>query len=314
MASSEIPSTPELRDSATLAEAVDIVREHYCPFIPVVDGSGKLTAVLDEDDLRLALAGRGRLHHSVSTLARPATSMPATPAAPQVTHALVMAGGRGERLRPLTDDTPKPLLPVGGSPLLLRVLGQLASAGVKQCFLSLHYLGDKVRSAVGDGASVGLDVAYLEETDPLGTAGALGLLPDSLRALDGGRLVVINGDILTNVNLTALFAWHERHGNRATVATHLWEVDVPFGLAHFQDQQLERLEEKPTLRLPVNAGVYVFDCDLLCEVPPGQRFDMVTWLNDLASRGLVGQFPIVEEWHDIGSLEAYHRLQPHALD
>lgn len=255
----------------------------------------------------MGLAGKGRTHHSVQTLVRE-DAPPASPDAERsrVARALIMAGGRGSRLRPLTDTTPKPLLPIDGEPLLHRLLRQVADAGVAECWLSTLYLAEKIEASVGDGSRFGLRVRYVREDEPLGTAGALGLLEDA--SDPESAIAVMNGDVYHEVNLRALFAWHTRHGNEATVATQLHEVYVPFGLAHFEGQRLERLEEKPTLRLPVNAGIYVFDEARLADVPRGKAWDMVAWLNVLANADRVGQFPIVERWHDIGSLSEYRKL------
>lgn len=308
-------ATHTLADDATLAEAVTIFAARAHPLLALVDRSGKVSGVLTEEDVRIGLAGRSRPHHSVSTLARDVADCPGLPVdadgrpgpcherRPAIERALIMAGGKGTRLRPLTETTPKPLLDVGGRPLLHAVLDQVASAGVSACWISVCYLADRVRESAGDGSAFGLAVEYVEETEPLGTAGALGLVPPG-----SGPLLVMNGDISSDVNLAALRAWHDRHGNRVTVATHLHEVDVPYGLAHFDGQRLERLEEKPTLRLPVNAGIYLFEPDILAELPRGAPRDMVDWLNELSARGVVGQFPIVERWHDIGSREEYDRL------
>lgn len=273
--------------------------------VAIHDADAKPIGVLLEDDLRLGLAGRSRTHYDVRTLMRVEAPDASTPRA-RATRALIMAGGLGSRLSPLTDSTPKPLLPIDGQPLLHRLLRQVADAGVRECWLSILYLGEQIEESVGDGSAFGLQVRYVRETDPLGTAGALGLVDASSDAQSA--LLVMNGDVYHDVNLRALIAWHTRHGNRATVATQLHEVYVPFGLAHFDGQRLERLEEKPTLRLPVNAGIYVFDEELRTEVPTGQVWDMVEWLNTLASKGCVGQFPIVERWHDIGSLREYRKL------
>lgn len=301
--------------TATLADAASLVGQVLCPRILLLDAQGKAVGQLSEEDIRLALCTEGRPHHPLEGRMRPLDGslpldadgrpMPLPAAGPGkgVREALLMAGGRGTRLSPLTDDCPKPLLPIGGVPLLHRLLRQVAEAGIERAHISLHYLPDKVRESVGSLTIPGLEIAFVEETQPLGTAGALGLLP----RLDS-PVLVMNGDILSSLHLHALFAWHARHGNGVTVATHLHEVHVPFGLAHFRDQHLDRLEEKPTLRLPVNAGVYVFEPGLLAAIPEDQPWDMVDWLNRLSAEGKVGHFPIVEAWHDIGSLEAYQRL------
>jgi dTDP-glucose pyrophosphorylase len=300
---------------ATLAEAAGRFAARCRPFLVLTDPQGAACGVLFEEAVRLGLAGRARAGDGARSLAQPLQALDLTldrdgqlllppPVVPRVRRALLMAGGQGARLRPLTDETPKPLLPVQGRPILHRLLDSVAAIGVEQVFISVHYLADKVRAAVGDGRELGLQIQLLAESTPLGTAGALGLLPAG-----EGPLLVMNGDILTDVNLQALCAWHARHGNTVTIATHLYQIHVPFGLAHFEGQRVTRLEEKPTLRHPVNAGIYLFEPELLDEVPKDGPFDMVTWLNALAARGHAGQFPIVERWHDLGSREEYERLR-----
>ncbi len=310
-----LPSTDHvIPASATFEEAVNRLRGRHLPWLLAVEADGRAAGVLSEEDLRLGLAGTIRLHHGIRPHLAPVdrAGLPldgdgrplpwSPPSPPEVRAALLMAGGRGARLRPLTDDCPKPLLPVEGRPLLHRILEQAAEAGLSRVWISVCYLAAKVKASVGDGSAFGLEIHFLEEKEPLGTAGALGLLDE-----EPERLLVMNGDILSSIHLPSLFAWHERHGNGVTVATFLHEVRVPFGLAHFRGQDLERLEEKPTLRLPVNAGIYLFEGSLLREVPAEGPFDMVRWLNALGRRGACGHFPIVEGWTDIGSLESYER-------
>ncbi len=313
------PDPRVLKEGATLADAARILEDHVCPVFVLVDQEGKLCGLLREEDLRLGLAEKARPHHEALSLAvppevfglregQPLSEVLATdfglPPAPAVRRALLMAGGLGSRLAPLTDNCPKPLLPVQGKPLLHRLLEQLREAGIQRAYLSILYLGEMIRASIGDGSAFGLEVHYVEETQPLGTAGALGLLPE-----EDDPLLVMNGDILSTINLPALFAWHGRHQDLVTVATWLHQVHVPFGLAHFEGPKLLHIEEKPTLRLPVNAGIYLFEAELLKRVPAGKPKDMVTWLNELAEAGEAGQFPIVERWEDIGSLEAYERLK-----
>ncbi len=308
-----------LKPGATLADAAKLLEDHVCPVFALSDDEGGLLGLLREEDLRIGLAEKARPHHEALSLAvppevfglRPGQTVSklrasdfGLPPAPRVDRALLMAGGLGSRLAPLTDNCPKPLLPVQGKPLLHRLLAQVRAAGIQRVYISILYLGDMVRASIGDGSAFGLEVHYVEETEPLGTAGALGLLPD-----EPGPLLVMNGDVLSTINLPALFAWHGRNQNAVTVATWLHQVHVPFGLAHFEGQKLLHIEEKPTLRLPVNAGIYVFEAALLREVPKGKPKDMVAWLNTLAQEDRAGQFPIVERWEDIGSLEAYERLK-----
>lgn len=309
--------------TATLADAADLVGRHLCPRILLVDEAGKAVGQIDEETVRLALCTEGRPHHALADRMQPLDgSLPLDDAGrplpldtggdgtiPKgkgqgITEALLMAGGFGTRLSPLTDNCPKPLLPIHGTPLLHRLLAQVAEAGIRRAHVSLHYLPEMVRESLKDFSQPDLEIDFLEETDPLGTAGAMGMLPEL-----ASPILVMNGDVLSEINLEAFFAWHLRHGNEVTMATHLYEVHVPFGLAHFDTQLIRRLEEKPTLRLPVNAGIYVFQPGRLADVPKGRPWDMVTWLNRLSEKAQVGHFPIVEEWHDIGSLEAYQRLE-----
>jgi dTDP-glucose pyrophosphorylase len=308
-----------LQAGATLSDAAKLLVDHLCPVFLLADEQGGLIALLREEDLRIGLAEKARPHHKALSLAVPPEvyglhegqkvseiegSVLGLPSIPKVNRALLMAGGLGSRLAPLTDHCPKPLLPIKGKPLLHRLLEQVQAAGIQRVFLSILYLGDMVRESIGDGSAFGLEIQYLEETHPLGTAGALGLLPE-----EKSPLLVMNGDILSTINLPSLFAWHGRNKNKVTVATWLHQVHVPFGLAHFEGQKLLHIEEKPTLRLPVNAGIYLFEPELVQGISKGKPRDMVGWLNELAQGGEVGQFPIVENWEDIGSLEAYERLR-----
>jgi dTDP-glucose pyrophosphorylase len=225
---------------------------------------------------------------------------------PPIRDAIVMAGGFGTRLRPLTDDLPKPLLAIGGEPLLCRLLHQLRAAGVARVAISVHYLADKVRDAVGDGSAFGLEVRYLEEDQPLGTGAGLSLLGEV-----EGPFFLVNGDILTDLDLVAFGAHHQLHGLAATVATYLYTAPLPYGVVHHDAASgaIDVIEEKPVYRYPINAGIYAFSKDVLELVEPGAPLAMVDFLNAQSGRVPVGRFPLVEYWNDVGSHEDFERAQ-----
>jgi NDP-sugar pyrophosphorylase family protein len=219
--------------------------------------------------------------------------------------AVIMAGGYGTRLRPLTDDMPKPMLPVGDRPLLERTVRRLREAGIQDVRVTTHYLGDRIASHFGDGKAFGVDITYLNEDRPLGTAGALALVNRP-----AGPLLVMNGDILTNLNFHALLAFHREHRADATVAVRKYDLTVPYGVVECEGTQVKALQEKPTERFLVNAGIYLLEPTVLGCIPPGERFDMTELIQVLLQQGrTVVSFPIVEYWLDIGRAEDYERAQ-----
>lgn len=219
--------------------------------------------------------------------------------------AVVMAGGFGTRLRPLTDDLPKPLLDVGGRPLLCRILDQLHDAGVREVWLSVHHLAEQIEQAVGDGSEFGVEVRYLREDRPLDTGAGLVLMERC-----AGPFVLINGDVLTNLDLRAMARHHVLSGNLATVATWLHAAPLAYGVVRHDDHdRISHIEEKPVYRYPINAGTYVFDPRVLEFVPAGEPLAMVDFLNQLAQHEPVGRFPLVEYWNDVGSHADYARAQ-----
>lgn len=227
---------------------------------------------------------------------------------PPVRTAVLMAGGRGERLWPLTKSTPKPLLEVAGRSLLFRSLDSLAAHGVQRVFLSIHYLGEQVRSAVGDGSEWGVEVTYLEETEPLDTGAGLSMLTDFAEPF-----YMVNGDILTNLDYVSLSRQHQLRRSLATVATYLFPAPLPYGLVHHDGAQIRTIEEKPIFRYPVNAGVYLFSPEVLDLVAHGQPLAMVDFLNEQAARGeRIDRFPLIEYWNDVGSPADFQRAQEEA--
>ncbi len=218
--------------------------------------------------------------------------------------AVVMAGGFGTRLRPLTDDVPKPLLQVGDRPLLCRILAQLRAVGIERVHLSVHYLAERVRELIGDGSAFGVEVRYLTEELPLGTGAGLSLLD----RVDGPFLLM-NGDVLTDLDLAAMVRHHASTGALATVATFIHANPLAYGVVHCDGGRIDRIEEKPVYRYPVNAGIYAFAPQVLQRIERGRPLAMVDFLNDLAPEGSVARFPLVEYWNDVGSHADYERAQ-----
>jgi dTDP-glucose pyrophosphorylase len=217
---------------------------------------------------------------------------------------VLMAGGLGQRLRPLTEDCPKPMLPVGGQPILEIILKNFVRQGFKRFFMSVNYQADMVREHFGDGSRWDVVVDYLEEREKLGTAGALGLLdhrPDA-------PLIVMNGDLLTAINFSSMLEFHVEHQATATMAVREHTVEVPFGVIDLADDYLAGLTEKPRYSWFINAGVYVVEPSVLDLIEPGQALDMPNLFERVLARNdKVAAFPVREYWRDIGRLEDLER-------
>ncbi len=219
--------------------------------------------------------------------------------------AVVMAGGQGARLRPLTEHTPKPLLPVGDKPVVERIVQQLRDAGIRRVNLATHYKSDAFARHFGNGDAFGVSINYVAEEQPLGTAGALGKLCDS-----GEPLLVVNGDILTRLNYRAFVEFHRDNRAEMTVGLRRYDISVPYGVVQTEGVAVSGIQEKPTQKLFVNAGIYLLEPAALRYVPQGKRFDMTDLIAALLADGrrVVG-FPIGEYWLDIGQPADYERAQ-----
>lgn len=217
--------------------------------------------------------------------------------------AVVMVGGRGERLGELTRGLPKPMLPVDGRPLVEHVVRHLVSHGIRRIFLAVNYLGAMIEDHFGDGRALHCDISYLRETEPLGTGGPLTLLPERPDA----PLVVMNGDLLTGINLRRMLDFHAAGGYAATLALREHKVEVPFGVVDLgPDGRVAALVEKPTLTYAINAGIYVIEPALLERIPRGQASPITdVWRSCLAEGLSLGGYPMQEAWIDIGVPEQY---------
>lgn len=223
----------------------------------------------------------------------------------------LMAGGFGTRLRPLTDNCPKPLLKVGDKPILEIVLNSFIKAGFVNFYISTHYLPEMICEHFGDGSKWSVNISYVHEEKPLGTGGALGLLPADIPDLP---LILINGDVLTNVDFERVLEFHNKHNAAATMCVRDYEYQVPFGVINGEGNKIISMVEKPVQRFFVNAGIYVVSPQIRRSVLQNSRIDMPTLLEQFISRQAnVMMFPIHEYWLDIGRIEDYHRAQTDIL-
>jgi dTDP-glucose pyrophosphorylase/CBS domain-containing protein len=261
------------------AELLHLMRAFSVRHIPLVDHRGRVVDVALLSDL-------------VKEPDRPLT-------------AVVMAGGFGTRLRPLTDDVPKPMLPIGDRPLLAHIIGQLRAAGIRQLNVTTHYKADAISDHFGNGEHFGVDIRYVHEDLPLGTAGALALV----EATDQ-PLLVMNGDILTRVDFGAMHDFHRQHGADMTVGVRQYQIKVPYGVVETDAVVVTGVSEKPTISHFINAGLYLINPDVRTLVPDGRRFDMTDLIHEAIARGRrVVCFPIREYWLDIGQMTDYERAQ-----
>lgn len=214
--------------------------------------------------------------------------------------AMVLAGGKGERLQPLTFKVPKPLLQIGRTSPLERVLEGLHAARVTDVWIALNYMAEMIEDRVGDGSHYGVRVQYLHEEQPLGSAGALSLLEDE----PPGPVIVTNSDQITNLSMARLVDYHVAEQADITVASIPFAVNVPYGVFDLRGAELVGLKEKPTVRFPCNAGYYVVDPGVISLVPRDTWFGMTDLMETvMRGGGRVVVFPMVETWIDIGSPE-----------
>ncbi|WP_395303220.1 nucleotidyltransferase family protein [Pectobacterium polonicum] len=219
----------------------------------------------------------------------------------------IMAGGFGTRLRPLTDHCPKPMLKIGAKPILEILVEQFVKAGFKNIYISTHYMPEQIKNYFGNGESWGVNIIYVHEELPLGTGGALGLLPKSIPQLP---LIMINGDVLTTVDFERLLEFHNKNNSVATMCVREYDFQIPYGVIKGDGHRVISMEEKPIQRYFVNAGIYVINPDVIKRVSPQKKIDMPTLLEkEISNEKDVIMFPIHEYWLDIGRMDDFNKAQ-----
>ena len=334
----------------TMFEVMQRINETAQGISLVLDSKGRLVDTVTDGDLRRAVLRGTDLRRSISELRsephRPFTMPVSTPRAElarifretklrhiplvdDVEHvvdmvqlgdllsdqssglgisAVVMAGGYGARLRPLTNEVPKPMLPLRDKPLLEHTIENLRRYGVQQVYMTTHYKPEAFSNHFGDGRAFGVQIDYIHEEQPLGTAGVLSALPQG-----DDPLLVINGDIVTDVSYEAMWRFHQESDAEMTVGVRQYEFGVPYGVMEMEGSNVRGLTEKPTHHFFVNAGVYLLERGATQLVPPGCSFDMPQLIESLVSlnKKVIG-FPISEYWLDIGRMADYEKARSDA--
>jgi dTDP-glucose pyrophosphorylase len=217
---------------------------------------------------------------------------------------VIMAGGIGSRLKPLTNDMPKPLLNVGGRPILESCVRNLVEQGFNKFYISLNYKAKMVSDYFGDGEKFGAEIRYIHEEKPLGTAGALSLLPEKIDE----EIFVMNGDILTNIEFSNILKFHRENDSTATMCVREYDHQVPYGVVEVDDHKFVEIQEKPTHSFFVNAGIYLINPEVFSLIPKHVKYDMPDLFKAVQKTSTrVSVFPIREYWIDIGQIDDYAR-------
>lgn len=267
------------------AYLADLLLDRGLEAIPLVDSGGGFSKIVHINDLRPDLefgSGEG------------------------FAAAVIMAGGEGRRLQPLTMEKPKPLIEVGGVPMIERLVLALVRAGIPQIYIAVNYLAQMIEDHFGDGDAFGTVITYLREKEKMGTAGALSLLPQTMDA----PFLVINGDVLTGSDYRNLLTFHQEQKSILTVAATDYRVDIPYGVLRTQGTRVVAIEEKPSQRFLCNAGIYVLSPEALAHLPKDRPSDMPDLIETVMARnGSVSVFPIHEYWADVGNAADLERAQ-----
>jgi len=333
-----------LTPMSTIREAISVLDQGAVQIALVIDSERRLQGVITDGDIRRALLRGESLDSSVTAVMRvnfralqhPATEeealtlmrleslhqIPSLDSEGRLVQlflledlikpktlsntVVIMAGGRGERLRPLTHNCPKPMIQVGGKPLLEIALQQCLDAGFKDFYFSVNYLKDQIKTYFEDGAKWSARIRYLEENFPLGTGGALSLIQE--RPVE--PLLVLNGDVLTRVDYGNLLRFHSDHSAAATMCLREHVTQIPYGVVQVDGVKVLALQEKPVLTHYVNAGIYLLNPELLDLMEPNTFLDMPQLLERAARNSYnVNAFPIHEYWLDIGRPETLERAR-----
>jgi len=261
-------------------DAISIMKRHAIHHLPLTDQTGELVGLKVLRDLEPTV-GNDRA-------------------------VVLMAGGLGKRLRPLTEEIPKPLIEVGGRPILETIIRRFVVQGFTRFYISLNYKAEMIRQHFSDGSHLGARISYVQEREAMGTAGALSLLSERPEK----ALIVMNGDLLTKVRFDHLIKFHDEGSVAATMCVREYRVSVPFGVVRTDKQFLLGIDEKPDHKFFVNAGIYVIDPEVLDMVPAKKKLDMPDLFQTMIDNGQKpSAFPLREYWIDVGHVDDLNQAQ-----
>lgn len=332
----------KLKQNATIKEALGIIDSGAMQIALVVDDNDKLIGTLTDGDIRRGILRGLDLDSSIETIVfkEPAVAKIASTkeeilkialskklhqipivddngiildlkeieelVEPKIktNRVILMVGGLGTRLRPLTQDTPKPMLKVGNKPILQTIVEKFAEYGFVNITMCVNFNASIIRDYFGDGKEFGVNIDYVLEQKRMGTAGALSLLKEH----PSEPFFVMNGDLLTNVNFEHIFSYHVLNKATATMCVREYDYEVPYGVVKMNDNKIIEIAEKPVQKFFVSAGIYMLSPEILDLIPQDEFYDMPTLFEKLIklSKNVIS-FPIREYWLDIGRMEEYQR-------
>ncbi|NOH84583.1 CBS domain-containing protein [Vibrio sp. 03-59-1] len=334
-----------IKPTSTLRDALEIINNESLRVVLVVDEQDSLKGVVTDGDIRRGLLDNLPLNAEVQLVMNisPTTADINTPKDELIAEmeskgilsipllnkgkvvgletlhgalsrpvyqnpVFLMAGGFGTRLRPLTDTCPKPMLKIGNKPILETVIRSFIKAGFVNFYISTHYMPEQIEQHFGDGSDLGVNITYVYEDSPLGTGGALGLLPKDLP--QDLPLIMMNGDVLTKVDFQRLLEFHTENQADATMCVREYDYQIPYGVINGEGNKITSMVEKPIQRFFVNAGIYVVSPRVIQSVPENHHIDMPTLLEEhMVERENILMFPIHEYWLDIGRMDDFNRAQ-----
>ncbi|HEX5330601.1 nucleotidyltransferase family protein [Sulfuricurvum sp.] len=328
--------------TSTIRDALQIINNGAMQMAVVVNSEGKLLGTVTDGDIRRGLLNNLRLEDSVETilhttptvatlsdtkedilqkaLAKKLHQIPIVDEeyrvlgiqeindlikpATKPNMVVLMVGGLGSRLRPLTEETPKPMLKVGNKPILQTIVEKFAEYGFNEIVLCVNYKSHIIQDYFGDGSAFGVNITYIFEEERMGTAGALSLLT----TLPNEPFFVMNGDLLTNINFDHLCNYHLTQNAMATMCVREYDFQVPYGVVNMEGNTILSIQEKPVHKFFVSAGIYMLNPDVIRYIPKNQFYDMPSLFEALIQQDQKAvSFPIREYWLDIGQMEEYER-------